>query len=169
MKLRSKKGQLPFVELNGEEIADSAIIIKELSNKFDKDLDASLTAEQRNISHAMISMIENHLVWILFWWRTKYPDQLLKGYKVNLQHALGVRIPNGILNFFFRFTYGRKVSIGAMTSISFYCFVVLFAFILVFLLLFFLHYMVIGLILNNNNIVGLTTLFIIFFFVCFLA
>lgn len=115
MKLRSKKGQLPFVELNGEEIADSAIIIKELSNKFEKDLDASLTAEQRNISHAMISMIENHLVWILFYWRTKNPDQLLKGYKVNLQNALGVRIPNGILNFFFRFTYGRKVSVGTMS------------------------------------------------------
>lgn len=109
LKLRSKKGQLPFIELNGEEIADSAIIIKELSTKFEKDLDASLSQEQRNISHAMISMIENHLVWILFWWRTKYPDQFLKGYKVDLQHALGVRIPNRFLNFLFRFTFGRKV------------------------------------------------------------
>ncbi|KAG4066591.1 hypothetical protein HA402_007227 [Bradysia odoriphaga] len=108
LKLRSKKGQLPFIELNGEEIADSAIIIKELSAKFEKDLDASLSQEQRNISHAMISMIENHLVWILFWWRTKYPDQFLKGYKVDLQHALGVRIPNRFLNFLFRFTFGRK-------------------------------------------------------------
>lgn len=57
----------------------------------------------------MISMIENHLVWILFWWRTKYPDQFLKGYNVDLQHALGVRIPNRFLNFLFRFTFGRKV------------------------------------------------------------
>lgn len=40
MKFKSRKGQLPFVELNGEEIADSAIIIKELSQKFNKDLDA---------------------------------------------------------------------------------------------------------------------------------
>lgn len=39
-KFRSKKGQLPFVELNGEEIADSAFIIKELSEKYNKDLDA---------------------------------------------------------------------------------------------------------------------------------
>lgn len=39
-KFRSKKGQLPFVELNGEEVADSAFIIKELSEKFTKDLDA---------------------------------------------------------------------------------------------------------------------------------
>ncbi|XP_026465895.1 failed axon connections-like isoform X2 [Ctenocephalides felis] len=108
MKFRSKKGQLPFVELNGEEIADSAIIMKELSKRYGKDLDAALTPEQRNVSHAMVSMIENHLVWIVYWWRTKYPESVIKGYKVNLQHALGTRIPNGILNFFFKFAFGRK-------------------------------------------------------------
>lgn len=43
-------------------------------------------------------------------WRTKYPDNVIKGYKVNLQHALGTRIPNGLLNFFFKFNYVRKVS-----------------------------------------------------------
>lgn len=107
--MRSKKGQLPFIELNGEEIADSAIIIKELSSRFDKDLDASLTSDQRILAHATISMIENHLTWILVWWRCKNPDQMIKGYQVNLQHALGSRIPNGILNFFFKFHYGRKV------------------------------------------------------------
>lgn len=111
MKHRSKKGQLPFIELNGEEIADSAIIIKELTSKFEKDIDSNLTQEQRNIAHATISMIENHLVWVIFWWRSKYPDQMLKGYKVNLQHAFGTWIPNGILNFLFKFTFGRKVRI----------------------------------------------------------
>ncbi|KAG5890944.1 hypothetical protein JTB14_019882 [Gonioctena quinquepunctata] len=108
MKFRSKKGQLPFVELNGEEVADSAIIIKELSSKFGHDLDACLTPEQRNMAHATILMIENHLAWVVMWWRTKFPDLVLKGYKVNLQHALGTRIPNGILNFFFKFAFGRK-------------------------------------------------------------
>ncbi|XP_050302855.1 failed axon connections isoform X2 [Anthonomus grandis grandis] len=110
MKYRSKKGLLPFVELNGEEIADSALIIKELSQVFNKDLDAYLTPEQRNLSHTTISMIENHLSWVVMWWRSKYPDSVLKGYRVNLQHALGTRIPNGILNFFFKFAYGRKGS-----------------------------------------------------------
>lgn len=109
MRFRSKKGQLPFIELNGEEIADSAIIIKELSSKYNKDLDAGLTLEQRNVSYAMITMLENHLIWILFYWRAKYPDNVLKGYKVNLQHALGLRVPNSILNFFFKITFGRKV------------------------------------------------------------
>lgn len=63
MKYKSKKGQLPFVEVNGEEIADSAIIIKELGTRYNTDLDASLTAEQRNVAHATISMIENHFAW----------------------------------------------------------------------------------------------------------
>lgn len=67
MKYRSKKGLLPFIELNGEEINDSALIIKELSQKFNKDLDADLTPEQKVLAHATISMIENHLVWVVTW------------------------------------------------------------------------------------------------------
>ncbi|XP_076183749.1 failed axon connections isoform X2 [Ptiloglossa arizonensis] len=108
VKFRSKKGVLPFIELNGEEIADSTIILRELSQKFGKDLDTGLTSEQRSVSHAMISMIENHLVWVVSCWRTRNLDLFLKGYKVNLQHVVGTRIPNGILNFFFKVTFGRK-------------------------------------------------------------
>ena len=63
-KLRSKRGLLPFVELNGEEICDSDIIIKELTAKFGKeDPAASLSAEQKNVQHAMVTMVENHLQW----------------------------------------------------------------------------------------------------------
>lgn len=108
MKFKSKKGLLPFIELNGEEISDSAVIIKELSQRFDKDLDAGLDNNQKNVSHAMISMIENHLYWIVMWWRTKSPDNVIRGYKMNLQHFLGSRIPNGILSLFFKYSYTRK-------------------------------------------------------------
>ena len=63
-KLRSKRGLLPFVELNGEEICDSDIIIKELTAKFGKeDPASSLSAEQKNVQHAMVTMVENHLQW----------------------------------------------------------------------------------------------------------
>lgn len=101
---------MPFIELNGEEIADSAILIKELTTKFDKDIDATLTAEQKLIAHATISMIENHLIFVVAHWRAKHPDLVIKGYKLNLQHALGTKVPNGILNFIFKIHFGRKVS-----------------------------------------------------------
>lgn len=62
------------------------------------------------VAHAMISMIENHLSWVILWWRAKYPDSVIKGYQVNLQSALNTRLPNPILNFCYKFTSGRKVS-----------------------------------------------------------
>ncbi|XP_018915987.1 failed axon connections [Bemisia tabaci] len=108
VKHRSKKGQLPFVELNGEEIADSSFIIKELGKKFGKDLDATLTNEQKNNSHALISMIENHFLWVMLWWKTKNPDDFVKGYKLNLQTILNSKMPIALLNIFFKFSYCRK-------------------------------------------------------------
>lgn len=78
LKFRSSKGQLPFVELNGEEIGDSAVIINKLSGVFGIDPDAQLTKEERNVSHALISMIENHLCWVYVYWRSKCPDGMIK-------------------------------------------------------------------------------------------
>lgn len=109
-KYHSKKGQLPFIELNGQQIGDSTTIIKELSQKFDKDIDAGLTKEQKNISHAMISMVENHLTFVILSWRAKNPKEMINGYKINFQQSLGSKIPNAILSFVFRFNYGHRVS-----------------------------------------------------------
>lgn len=109
-KYHSKKGQLPFIELNGQQIGDSTTIIKELSQKFEKDIDAGLTKEQKNISHAMISMVENHLTFVILSWRAKNPKEMINGYKINFQQSLGSKIPNAILSFVFRFNYGHRVS-----------------------------------------------------------
>jgi len=62
-KLRSKRGLLPFVELNGEEIADSDIIIRTLGQKLGKDMDENLPSEQQGVLHAMVAMVDNHLNW----------------------------------------------------------------------------------------------------------
>jgi len=62
-KLRSKRGLLPFVELNGEEIADSEFVIKTLGQKLGKDLDEGMSAEQAGVQHAMVAMTDNHLNW----------------------------------------------------------------------------------------------------------
>ena len=60
-KLRSKRGVLPFIELNGEEIADSEMIVKNLEKKYEKEMDGGLTNEQKNIQHAMLTMVDKHL------------------------------------------------------------------------------------------------------------
>eukprot|EP00094_Tigriopus_californicus_P008512 TCALIF_08204-PA protein Name:"Similar to fax Failed axon connections (Drosophila melanogaster)" AED:0.33 eAED:0.33 QI:0/0/0/0.5/1/1/2/0/70 len=62
-KLRSKRGLLPFVEYNGEEIADSEFIIKTLSEKLDKNMDEGMGKDQLGVQHAMVAMVDNHLNW----------------------------------------------------------------------------------------------------------
>eukprot|EP00096_Caligus_rogercresseyi_P011969 TRINITY_DN4873_c0_g1_i1.p1 TRINITY_DN4873_c0_g1~~TRINITY_DN4873_c0_g1_i1.p1 ORF type:complete len:401 (+),score=207.61 TRINITY_DN4873_c0_g1_i1:138-1340(+) len=107
-KLRSRKGLLPFVELNGEEISDSDIIIKTLGKKFEKDLDEGLTQEQKNVQHAMLTMVDNHLLWLVSQWRTRHMDHLVKGYKMNLQSLSGFKFPNPLISFYLKHTYIRK-------------------------------------------------------------
>lgn len=110
MKFRSKKGQLPFVELNGEEIADSAIIIKQLGEKFNTDLDAGLTAEQKLIAHANILMIENHFAWIVRSMFSTCPEKYLQAYKADVKAVMpAYPVPAVVLNLLFK----RKFKMAA--------------------------------------------------------
>jgi len=107
-KHRSKKGMLPFIELNGEEIADSNMIIETLSKKFEKEMPAELSQDQKNVQHAMVAMVENHLHWTIVYWKSKDVDNILKGYKLNIQTAIGSKAPASLLNFYFKYTFCRK-------------------------------------------------------------
>merc|ERR1711874_59581 len=107
-KFRSRKGMLPFIELNGDEVADSNMIIETLAKKFDKEMPAQLSQDQKNVQHAMIAMVENHLHWTIVHWRSKDVDNTLKGYQLNLQTAIGSKAPASLLNFYFKYTFCRK-------------------------------------------------------------
>lgn len=98
MKFRSKKGLLPFVELNGEEIADSAIIIKQLGEKLNTDLDAGLTAEQKLVAHANISMIENHFAWVIKSVFTSSPELWVSAFKIDTKKLTPYPLPAPIIN-----------------------------------------------------------------------
>jgi len=108
IKLRSKRGMLPFVELNGEEISDSNHIIETLSKKFEKNMPADLTAEQKQVQHAMMTMVENHFNWAMVQWKSRDIDSILKGYKMDLSAAIGSKLPASLLNFYFKHTFLRK-------------------------------------------------------------
>ena len=59
---RSSKGQVPFVELNGEQLADSQLIIKALSRKFGKQEEEKLTQTQMGIARAVDRLVESSFV-----------------------------------------------------------------------------------------------------------
>jgi len=106
-KLTSKKGSLPFIELNGEEVAD-ADIIETLAEKFGKEMPAKLSQEQKSVEHAMIKMVENHIYWAIMDWRTNNVDNILKAYKIHLPTYLVSKAPLAALNLYFRFVVCKK-------------------------------------------------------------
>merc|ERR1712115_609805 len=106
-KLTSKNGTLPFIEFNGKEISDMDAI-KTLADNFGKDMSGHLDQEQRNVEHAMIKMVENHLCWAIMHWRTSNVDNTIKAYKVHLPTFYASKIPIGILNMHFKFNVCRK-------------------------------------------------------------
>ena len=64
------KGQIPYIELNGEQIPDSNVIIERLEEKFGVQRFAGeVTAEQRAAAHALTVMLENHTAIAGFHWR----------------------------------------------------------------------------------------------------
>jgi len=107
-KFTSKNGTLPFIEFNGKEIADTDVIIDTLGDKFEKKISDHLTEDQKNVEHAMMRMVENHLYWAIMHWRTSNVDNTIKAYKIHLPTFYGSKIPVGILNMHFKFNICRK-------------------------------------------------------------
>ena len=60
---RAPKGKLPFIEDEGEAIADSGFILAHLKRKHGVDLDAGLDATQRGIALAFERLFCEHLYW----------------------------------------------------------------------------------------------------------
>jgi len=107
-KLRSKRGLLPFVELNGEEMSDPESILKTLASTYGKEMDSSLSSEQKNIQHAMLNMVDNHLHGAFLYWASSHAEDIIKGYKLNLQHFTGYKVPNPLLTLWFKYQYNKK-------------------------------------------------------------
>src|SRR5271167_4944434 len=61
----SPKGQLPFIDDDGECIADSTFIRAHIESKYGFDFDAGLDLQQRAQAWAFERMIEHHLYWAL--------------------------------------------------------------------------------------------------------
>ena len=57
----SKPGHtIPYIEINGEQVADSGKIINMLKKHFSVNPDAGLTNEENAVAHAATAMVEHH-------------------------------------------------------------------------------------------------------------
>jgi hypothetical protein len=61
----SKKGKVPWIELNGEEMADSQFCIEYLSKKLNVNLNDHLNEQDQALSRAFMKMTEESLVWCM--------------------------------------------------------------------------------------------------------
>jgi hypothetical protein len=60
----SSKNQIPFIELNGREIADTNLIIAALETENNrKHLDEYLSAREKDDAHAYHTLIEQSIKW----------------------------------------------------------------------------------------------------------
>ncbi|XP_042856701.1 failed axon connections homolog [Penaeus japonicus] len=63
-----KKGKCPWITVNGEDVADSQLIMEYLGPKFRKDLSSHLTAEEKAVAHSMQIMVDEYFLWCLMVW-----------------------------------------------------------------------------------------------------
>lgn len=59
------KGKLPFIEIEGERIGDSTLILHHLKEKLGVDLDRDLSDLERAQSHMLQQMLDERLYWVL--------------------------------------------------------------------------------------------------------
>ncbi len=67
------KHKVPFVEIDGARIGDSALILDLLATRNGLDLDRGLDARKRAESHALQRMIEERLYWVMVYSRWVEP------------------------------------------------------------------------------------------------
>jgi glutathione S-transferase len=84
---QSPKGQMPFIDDNGELVADSTFIRSHIERKYGIDLDAGLDRRGRAEAWALERMIENHFGWMVGYSRFFLPDNFEKGPVRFFDHA----------------------------------------------------------------------------------
>lgn len=66
---RAPKGKLPYIDDDGEIVADSTLIRMHIERKYGFDFDRSLGPRDRGIAWSVEKMLEDHLYWLMVYWR----------------------------------------------------------------------------------------------------
>lgn len=79
------KGKLPYIDDDGDIIADTTFIRRHIEKKYGVDFDKGLDAEQRAIAWAFERMFEDHIYWTLMHARWVDEDNFNRGPRVFFQ------------------------------------------------------------------------------------
>lgn len=71
---QAPKGGLPYIEFEGQPLGDSGFIITFLKQRFAINPDASLSAVELAVAHAIRRMLEEHMYWVMTYSRWLEPD-----------------------------------------------------------------------------------------------
>jgi glutathione S-transferase len=77
--LRAPKGKLPYIDDGGTIVADSTLIRMYLEQKYSVDFDRGLSTRDRGTAWAAEKMLEDHLYWVLVYWRWMNDGNFEKG------------------------------------------------------------------------------------------
>jgi len=93
------KNKCPYIELNGQVVADSEMVIEHLKATFDSArIDSHLSTEEKAVSVAFTRMIDEHLYWCIVHFRWIYPD----GAQI-LRESIFKKVPGLIRGLVFRY------------------------------------------------------------------
>jgi glutathione S-transferase len=76
---RAPKGKLPFIDDDGTIVADSTLIRLHLERKHSIDFDRGLSTRDRGIAWATEKMLEDHVYWVLVYWRWMKDENFERG------------------------------------------------------------------------------------------
>jgi len=90
---KAPKGKLPYIRDGETVVADSTLIRLYLEKKYGIDLDHALTPRERGIAWAAEKLLEDHLYWIMVYWRWLNKENFERGPKVFFQRAPAIIRP----------------------------------------------------------------------------
>uniref|UniRef100_A0AC34RS89 Glutathione S-transferase n=1 Tax=Panagrolaimus sp. JU765 TaxID=591449 RepID=A0AC34RS89_9BILA len=91
MKLKSAKGQIPFIELNGQQHADSGNIMRVLIKEYNLPIDADLNPKQIADATAYTLLLEESLFRAILYMRVQDLSWLFSADKGMLRNFTGVK------------------------------------------------------------------------------
>lgn len=78
---RAPKGKLPYIRDGESIVADSTLIRLHIEKKYGFDFDRGLTAQQKGVAWSVEKMLEDHLYWVMVYWRWMIDENFERGPK----------------------------------------------------------------------------------------